>query len=40
LPATSIGYQANATADWKTSQFSWGLLKGLLEAEVPAGLAH
>jgi len=40
LPATSIGYQANATADWKTSQFNWGLLKGLLEAEVPAGLAH
>ena len=40
LPATSIGYQANATADWKTSQFNWGLLKGLLEAEVPARLAH
>ena len=35
LPAASIGYQGRATADWKTTQFNWGLLKGLLEAETP-----
>jgi hypothetical protein len=34
LPATSIGYQANATADWKTRQFDWGLLRGLVEADL------
>jgi hypothetical protein len=35
LPATSVGYQGNATADWKTSQFNWGVFRGLLEREVP-----
>ena len=34
LPATSVGYQANATAAWKTSQFNWGVLRGLLDAEL------
>jgi hypothetical protein len=33
LPGTSIGYQARATSDWKMSQFDWGLLRGLLEAD-------
>lgn len=36
LPATSIGYQGNATAEWKTRQFDWGLLRGLIEADVPS----
>jgi hypothetical protein len=40
LPATSIGYQGNATADWKTRQFNWGLLRGLLEADVPSHPPH
>jgi hypothetical protein len=35
LPATSAGYQGNATADWKTNQFDWGVLRGLLEGDVP-----
>jgi hypothetical protein len=34
LPVTSAGYQGDATADWKTSQFNWGVLLGLLEGEV------
>jgi hypothetical protein len=36
VPATSIGYQGNATADWKTRQYDWGLLRGLLEADAPS----
>jgi hypothetical protein len=40
LPATSIGYQGNATADWKTHQFDWGLLRGLLEADVASHPRH
>jgi len=40
LPATSIGYQGNATADWKTSQFDWGLLRGLLEADAQPPPLH
>jgi hypothetical protein len=40
LPATSVGYQANATAAWKTSQFNWGVLRGLLEPEVNAAPRH
>ena len=39
-PATSIGYQGNATADWKTRQLDWGLLRGLLEADVPTRSHH
>jgi hypothetical protein len=39
-PATSIGYQGNATADWKTHQFDWGLLRGLLEADVASHPRH
>jgi hypothetical protein len=34
LPATSVGYQGNATAYWKTTQFNWGVLRGLLETGV------
>ena len=40
LPATSIGYQGNATADWKMRQLDWGLLRGLLEADVPSHRLH
>jgi hypothetical protein len=40
LPATSIGYQGDATTDWKTRQFNWGLLRGLLEADVPSHPSH
>jgi hypothetical protein len=40
LPATSVGYQGNATADWKTNQFDWGLLRGLLEADAQAPPPH
>jgi hypothetical protein len=39
-PATSVGYQGNATAVWKTSQFNWGLLTGLIEADAQAEPAH
>ena len=34
LPATSVGYQGNATATWKTTQFNWGVLRGLLQTDV------
>ena len=40
LATTSIVNQADATADWKTKQFDWGLLKGLLEAEIPSPPPH
>jgi hypothetical protein len=32
LPASTGDDQVNATVDWKTAQFNWGLLRGLLEA--------
>jgi hypothetical protein len=32
LPASTADDQVNATVDWKTAQFDWGLLRGLLEA--------
>jgi hypothetical protein len=40
LPATSIGYQGNTTSDWKSSQFNWGLLKGLIEAKALTRAPH
>jgi hypothetical protein len=40
LPATSIGYQGNATADWESNKFDRKLLRGLLEADVPASLLY
>jgi hypothetical protein len=40
LPATSVGYQGSATADWKTRQADWGLLRGLLEADAQAPPGH
>ena len=40
LPATSVGYQGNATALWKTSQFNWGVLRGLLESDINAAPRH
>jgi hypothetical protein len=40
LATTSIVNQADSTADWKTKQFDWGLLKGLLEAEIPSPPPH
>jgi hypothetical protein len=40
LPATSVGYQGNATAYWKTTQFNWGVLCGLLETDVNAAPRH
>lgn len=33
LPADSADYQGRATMEWKTKQFDWGLLSGLLEPE-------
>ena len=32
LPASTGDDQVSATVDWKTAQFNWGLLRGLLEA--------
>jgi hypothetical protein len=32
-PADDIDYQRTATAQWKTEQFDWSLLRGLLETE-------
>jgi hypothetical protein len=40
LPATSIGYQGDATAAWKAWQFDWGLLRGLLEADASLYSSH
>jgi len=34
LPASAVDNQLNATVDWKRDQFNWGLLRGMLEAEV------
>ena len=39
-PATSLGYQGNATATWKTSQFNWGVLRGLLETDANVSAPH
>ena len=33
LPAESPQYQIEAAVAWKTQQFNWGLLRGLLEAD-------
>ena len=32
LPASTGDDQVSDTVDWKTAQFNWGLLRGLLEA--------
>jgi hypothetical protein len=33
LPAADLGYEEEVTRRWKESQFNWGLLRGLLEAQ-------
>jgi hypothetical protein len=38
--ATSVGYQASATASWKTGRYNWGLLIGLLAGQEPTSGAH
>lgn len=36
LPATAIGCQGTATADWKMRQLNWGLLRARLRLKRPA----